>query len=535
MARVYYPQARAILQVVFDGFGDAASDTEPVIIDVIPKSVSVQRNGYQQPDAWELTFEGSDLPVDPQQIRAGSVEIFLYSTDGVAKGSTILSRQFTNVDDPAALTGRTPSDATAVELGMADHKKFAMGAKPTIAGQFDDVSCEFTTSGRWVTISGQDYTLFLKGRQWPPKSTSVFRGKVNAKTGKQAGGKKNGKLVGVARRIPTGKRLDQILEDILAEADPSGRLKLTPKNLDVTTLPTVGDGETRGNQRGIPVKEQTSYWDVMYKLATRYGCILYVSGLDVVLAKPKNITSNAVTDLRKLHWGHNVDSLRISRSLGKEKVPRIVVRGYDQKQRKTVTETYPENDQEIPAGTLGVNQDEYQIIPVYGITDRRVLRQMAENLFHIIGRGEHKMVVSTRDLRDQNDKSILDLEPGDAVDVDFVDFNREVLANPKVSEQAKAQHLVDRGYNPTVAQVIAGNYSRLFGNKRPMRVREASFSYDTDSGIQIELELTDFIVINGVRTADNQVSRADARAEKMVTTQGEPVTNDILTAQKGVF
>jgi hypothetical protein len=71
-SRIYYPQARTTLNVVFDGFGPTAKDTPPKIIDVIPVDLSVQRNAYNQADGWEVTFDADDFPIDPRLVRSGA-------------------------------------------------------------------------------------------------------------------------------------------------------------------------------------------------------------------------------------------------------------------------------------------------------------------------------------------------------------------------------------------------------------------------------------------------------------------------------
>jgi len=490
MARLYYPQARAILQVVFDGFGDSAQDTPPKIIPVLPRAVTVQRNSYKQADSWELTFEANDLPIDPQLVRAGSVEIFLLNLSAQDETRTVLGRLFTVLDEPGR--PRDAVDEIALELGVQASAKdrFTFGRSPTIAGLFDGHSMELSSSGKWVTIQGQDYTAFLIGRKWPPTQR------------------------GTARRIPTGQRLDQLLARLLAEADPEGRLRIDPRHIDAARLPIVGAGEVRSHRRGIPIAEETSYWDVLYKLATRYGFILFVDGLDVVLTQPKNFRDAYEPGVKRLQWGHNIESLHLDRSLGKEKVPRIVVKAYDDKTKKLITVEFPERQQAGPAGTLGVNEDEFQIVPIYGITDRAALRRAAENLFNLLGKSERRVQLATRDLKDTRDQDLTDLKAGDAVTVEFDDFNREVLANPNIPRQAKVEHLVARGYGEAIAQTLAEHYDRLQFLARPLRIREVTYEWDVDQGLSIEMELVDFVVVDGMRAAENKATRRGTRQDR---------------------
>ena len=533
--RIYYPAARGILQVVFDGFGADARDSDPYVIPVLPKSVVIHRNSYRQADSWEMTFEANDLPIDPQLIRAGAAEIYLFSMPTLDDERRVPSRQFSGGEDPVHANRRPATGALEVELGMARAKdRFTFDNRPMIVGLFDDHSIEMSNQGKWVTISGQDYTAYLIGKQWPPTDR------------------------GTARRIPTGKRLDVWLGDILREADPDRRLTVLTENIRPSELPMVGAGEVRTNKRGIPIEQETSYWDVIYKVVTRYGFITFVRGLDVVITRPKNIHDLASHDVKRLAWGNDVETLKLTRHLGKERVPRIVVKGYDPKRREGITVEYPDgalkkraktfkpsasgrttSTEKIKAATKHRTtketlrlEDEFQIIPVFGVSDRAVLRRMAENLFQLLGRSERRMVVTTRDLRDMEGASLMDVTSGDAVEVEWLDFNRELIASPDVPESSKFQHLVSRGFNETVARAIASQYTKLLGIKRPMRVREVTYEFDVEDGLSIEMELIDFVVVDGTRDADQCTPRKQSRAERIRDAQGRPIGNPALETRR---
>jgi hypothetical protein len=514
-ARAYYPQARAILQVVLDGFGSTARDTKPLIIPCLPKALTIQRNSYNMADGWEATFDAGDLPFDPTFIRAGSAELYLFQLTEVEQRIVDRRDPLSELDnagdkprDPvdtamleaANLAGAVGLEGLASDIrGRLSRDRFTYGNKPAIAGLIDLPRLSMSSDGRWVTLRGQDYTQHLMSLQWPPLPN------------------------GRARRIPTGKRIDELLGEILAEADPGGRLSVTLRGCDESDLPVVGEGEIRGNRRGIPVTGDTNYWEVMYKVATRHGFILYVDGLDVVLAKPRNLDADAAGRIKRLAWGANLVSLELERELGKEQSPTIVVRGYDPKTMEVVTVEYPEGEfhraakaGDKPGKTAATkassstsskgkvtttvrNRDEYQIVPAYGVTDRAQLRRMAETYYHLRGRAERRVVAVTHDLRDLRDSDMLTVTAGDACTIEWDDFNREVMANPQMNAGAKLDHLVARGFNTEVAQAIVDAYDRLQGLERPLRFKEGTITYDVESGVEIEFELADFIVINGIR------------------------------------
>ncbi len=533
MSRVYYPQVRAILQVVLDGFGPSAVDTPPLIVPVIPMTATIHRNSYKQADSWELTFEGNDLPLDPRLVRAGAVEIYVFAVPGIDDDQRLISRKETLLADPA-FTPRDAIDELALEVGLPSGKdRFTWGNKPMIFGLFDRAALNMDDKGKVVTIAGQDYTAHLASLQWPPTPA------------------------GRARRIPVGQRLDRTLEALLAEADPTGRMVIDVRGVPRASLPTVGAGEVRHNRRGIPIEQDTTYWDVMYKLATRYGLILFVDGLDVVLSRPRTISAQAQTQIKRMAWGRNLESLELSRDLGKEQSPDIVVQGYDENGRKGITVGYPGQQDAINAADAAAlrtskhgkttaktrtkehtrvskkgkvtttvrKRDEYQIVPAFGITDPAVLRRMAENLYNLLGRAERKVVFRTKDLTDLQEADMIGLVAGDAVTIEWDEFNREMLADPRTTEAAKIEHLVERGYGRAVAQEIATSYGKLesLGINRPLRVREATIEYDGESGISIEAELADFILIDGQRDSNLKPTRASTRASRITDNDGRPV------------
>lgn len=530
-SRIYYPQARAILQVIFDGYGASARDSQILVIPVLPKSVTVHINSYKQADSYELVFDAGDLPIDPRLIRAGAAEIYLFATAGITDDTRVLSRRNPLIDpDPGDTLARSVLGTLGLESAIPTSRdKFTLNNKPRIAGTFDESDVELSSSGKWVTIKGQDYTAFLAGTQFPPMPN------------------------GTARRIPTGRRLDLIVRDLLGEADPDGQLSVDVRGLDPAKMPIVGSKETRGNKRGIPVEQATSYWDVIYKLVDRHGLICYVDGLDVVITQPKTITDRDVGSIKRMAWGKNLEHLSMKRRLGKEQAPTIVVKSYDPSQGKTITVEFPEG--QIDRSTLFSvsnkgktkverrvkestrksksgkvkttvrERDEYQIVTVRGITDVESLKRIAETRYHLLGKAERTVTATTRDLRDLKFADILSVSAGDAFTIEWDEFNREMLADPKIPEARKVAHLVSRGFNAAIAAEIAKRYELLAGLDRPLRFKEGTISFDVDDGISIEMELQDFMVLDGIRT-DSGAARTPTLEKKrtaMVKADGTPV------------
>lgn len=470
---LYRPTARAVLTVVFDGQG--ADDSKPKLFTVVPKRAEIIRNSYRQADSWSLTFDALDFPVDPQQVRGGTADVFIFHTE------------------------KFESDTRLFDQERGTFSGLLANRKPSISGPWDDHNIEYSESGRWVTLSGQDYTAILAGKQWPPTDA------------------------GTARRIPTGRGLDVILTEILAMAIPQHQLRLVVEGL--TDLPNVGKDESKTNGRGIPIEQDTSYWDVMYKLATRHGCILFVRGNEVVLTRPKNLEDAKRGKVKRIAWGKNLEHLRMERRLNiHERSPRIIVHGWDPKKREIIRVEYPdtklkkkarefkpsEADQESTVEKLRTSsrrrrtttetvtlEDQYKVVTIFGISDPVVLQQAAKSMYLLLGKGERVLTARTRDLQDLDGNDMLDITAGDAVRVEWDDA--QSLRDPNLTQEQRYARLTAAGFSPSVAGEISKNYNLLLGNDRPMRFQEGTIEYDADEGISIEMQLWDFVVVDGIR------------------------------------
>lgn len=540
---VFRPQCRAILQVILDGFGDSVQDSEIQVIPILPKSCTIHINSYKQADSYELVFEANDLPFDPGIIRAGAAEIFLFdSPSNNAPGVRVLDRAHPlSSVDPGGTRPRSQTESLDLDLGI-NADEFTLSYKPRIVGTFDDDDLEMSESGKWVTIRGQDYTAFLRAIQWPPNAG------------------------GTARRIPSGKRLDLIVEDLVAEADPDGQLAVAVRGLDASTLPTVGgNNEVATNKRGIAVKQETSYWDVIYGLVERYGFICFVDGLDVVISRPKTITDKDVSSVRRLVWGRNLEHLTLKRHLGKEQAPTQVVRCYVPG-KGTLTAEFPDGQIDRSGVFVGHalgkggkggklsfkrrvkerttiskkgkvkttvrERDEFSIVTVHGITDPAVLRRIAENRYHLLGKAERIVTAKTRDLKvltgDTRDgvlANLLEVSAGDAFTVEWDEFNSEMLQNRDLTDAVKEARLRARGYQAGVAAAIVRHFGILQAMVRPLRFKEGTIEYYAEKGVSIELQLQDFLVLDGIRGDSGAVRKPTLvqRRESLRKPDGKPV------------
>lgn len=461
---IIYPECRINLSAVFDGFG--GPDEPRVLPDIIPHSVNVHLNSYKEADTWEVVFDAKRFPFSPEVIRSAAIEIFLYN-----KTSLVTPLHWYDTDNLL------------------------------VTGLVDQATLTEDKDGGKISITGRDYTALLIDRQWDP-----------TKSGK--GG-----------RVPDGF-LQDVVQQLVDEAtgfDRTGRT-LTVKMFDepdagiqttsisksvtqktVTTKIQTTKSKTR-KKRGVSVKADSNYWDVIYKLCLSYGFIVFVKGFEVWITKPHVLQSLAATQYR-VAYGRNLEKLEVERKMSKEAVPQIRVRSYDPKTFSVIEGVFPaEND--IAAQQkgkdkkgkgggfitgIGTKREEYKVFTVPDVKDQKVLEDIARTTYYTLARGEGVVRFQTPHLTDSEDQDLLKMRPGDSVEIKWDAFNAEIMLDPKISRQQKVSTLLSLGYSADVADLVAEQYAKLDYFRQPFYVKEVNFTWDKDQGCSVDVEAMNFI------------------------------------------
>lgn len=452
---VYYPQARINVSAVFDGFG--GPDKPLVFDDVLPQSFSVHLNSYKEADTWEVSFNSKFFPFSPELLRSAAVEIYVHQAD-------------------SAMAPFSFAEENLLVTGLVDQGTLAQGR-----------------DGGIVTLEGRDYTALLIDRQWDPTES------------------------GHKGRIPVGLPLDQVVQQLVDEAvqaDKIGRT-LTVEFFDaevspitgridpiitkkkVTQKPITGSGRSRRKSRGVAVKSDSNYWDVIYKLCMSYGFIVFVKGFKVIISKPHVLQASAQDKIHRVAYGKILETLESERALAKEAVPQIRVRSYDTKTKTVIEGRFPEEKELVTTG-VGTKKEEYTVMTVPGISDEHQLKEIARTAYHTIARGEGKIRFTTKHLKDLPDpfgiqRDFLHLRPGDPVRVEWDTFNEEVLADKSVSAAKKIGALIEMGYSSTIAQIVADHFERLAFFRQPFYTKEINYTFDAQQGLAIDVEAMNFI------------------------------------------
>lgn len=460
-----YPECRVNLSAVFDGFG--GPDEPKVITDIIPFSANVHLNSYKEADSWEVVFDAKLFPFSPEVFRGAAIEIFIYN----------------KMDQTTALetTDKLSTDSLVV------------------TGLVDNAVLTQDMDGGKVSLSGRDYTALMIDRQWDPTES------------------------GKGGRVPDGD-LEEVVQQLVDEATNSeltGRTLLVKfidegagpsvSNVATTvtrkkqTIPKTTKAKTR-KKRGVAVKADSTYWDVIYKLCLSYGFIVFVKGFEVWITKPHVLQDIAKTQYR-VAYGRNLEKLEVERKLSKEAVPQIRVRSYDPKTKTVIEGRFPaEKDIEAQkkgkdkngkgGGFLtgvGTKREEYKVYTVPDVKDVKVLTDIAKTTYYTLARGEGVVRFTTPALYDSNGQDLLKLRAGDSIEIKWDAFNAEVMMDPNKTREQKLNTLLSLGYSYDVAALVAEQYIKLDYFRQPFYVKEVNITWDKDQGAKLDVEAMNFI------------------------------------------
>lgn len=436
---VYYPRCFAAISAILDGRG---AEDQRIIDRVAPQSATMHLNGFNEADTWELVFDARALPFDPDLLKSVAVEIYLYGA-------------------PSLQDNRT---------------SWATPENRVIAGLNDEGEIDLSATGRWVRMSGRDYTGILLDIDWDPR-----------------------------QRIQSGQRITKTVEDIIAAYVPSegpfaSRFEVAYESDDPE--PVVGAAyRATTKQNGQHVRPGKKVWDVIYELALRYGFLAYVDGERIVITEPRIQTVASLSEAPRMAYGRNLGNLHISRRFGRDRVPVVLATSYDPKTRRRFEERWPRSGDGVDTA-IGIRKNEVQrVIAPPGITDRGVLRRFARTRAENLGRAEATYSWRTHHLRalpaNASDPiegpSLLQLRAGDAVVVQFDPFNLEEMRT--LTPAQIAEHLRAQGYTSQVAQAVASNFLRLQQFQQPYYTKTVEYQWDSSSGLVISWEGKNFAFV----------------------------------------
>lgn len=466
---LYYPHAWAVLEVIFQ------FDTESPQLIVAPiRRATLHSNDYRNADTWELTFSSRVLPLDPDMIFSLAAEIYLFDAGKVTS-------------DPEPFIS---------ELDEAGNLKYL-----EMAGLAIEAELSFDEEGGTFVIHGEDYTGLLISREWPSKETTI---KVGS---------------------PIDATVQQLVDEAVFAKDHGGstlRVVFRPDSL-MPTAPIVGHGFTTAWKHGIPVDQGSSYWDAIYKLCMKHGCIVSVRGTDVVISAPATLTDDRAKAARRVAHGRSLQSLTIKRNVGHRPAPTIIASSFDPETRTVIEASWPPHSESTsrarnvkrpkgspPApkqlkarayagkqrrpmlhGTGQVKDEIKRVLPPPGITSVDALKSYVRAYHAQVSRGESEIHFTTKRLTDLDGQRMINVRTGDAVWIEWDQF--QGMEMRQLSEDARYERLVRLGYHEDIAGVIARNFNSIEMISRPFYVAEASKEWDHQDGLSLEIEAINYV------------------------------------------
>lgn len=125
-----------------------AKDNLSQVMNIIPKTCSVEMPGYRQANKFSVTLEYKDFPIDPRVMRAIDVEVHLGAIEagkfglGITENILPTKRRQSYLD--TRTQGGTVNEATLLMSGLVD-----------------TITSEHTASGSLVHMEGRDYRGIL--------------------------------------------------------------------------------------------------------------------------------------------------------------------------------------------------------------------------------------------------------------------------------------------------------------------------------------------------------------------------------------
>lgn len=502
-------------------------------IDVQPIGSTRKVNSYRMADELTVTLDWKSIPFDSRLVR--SILCFHY------EGTVPATPWATGVpeEDP------TSPDPTGYLVP-------ATGENLRFVGLADDIS-DSHGGGDTVTLNFRDLTaLLIDGRVPPTKQKRIQRGQT---------------VVDAIRSIldinPSIKALIRgpFLEGItvgelpVLGPDSYPKLAVSAKEKHRQAQSGGSPSATRKQSKGGASAE--SYWDAITDLAVAHGVHPVIRADRLVLFRPRTLFSEnpdsftvpgapafpppgsqrarlePEINVRRMVYGRNIEKVSFKRKMSRMKVPAIEVRAVnpdaENRRDRLIKVTHPPFPRYVsktdPSGANPTK--EVQVITVQGITDERILRDIAEQAYEGIGRQELGLSFSTNDVSSFSDAPGFDpnlnpdllalqagdpirliIEPRDGTDVTIrtmaelsqrVGRTRRSAGPGRPDLTDPVRFLVAQGFRPDVARQFAAvlasaNLTDVF------RVNAATISFDKDSGFSISIDMRNYIRVRADRT-----------------------------------
>jgi hypothetical protein len=519
------------------------TDSFTVIANRVPKKANFTLPHPRSAPTFNLTFDYIEFPIDPSLIRAVGVEIHIgaVSSEDFARGMKgevdedgrpfSILKTTTDIVDP--FTGRKMvNDATLLFYGTADTWEVEHGE-----------------NGASVVIEGREIRAILIDTKVVPKDVQKVK-LDNPIT----------EVIGDLLQTVPFENSFRLVAATLENEWPNGiqpspgdadgmtavRLKAAARR-GAKTKEKIAKGDSAGVQTGDKATQsspdnggQASYWDLITNYCELVGGMPHIIGsmlwirpvhrvFDVVDPNSKVPTPFAggiprasgeeTFRVRRMVLGRDIKRLKISRKFGGVAVvPTVQTISYDDKgvgKQRLIFGQWPPNGSESADAKADA---ELLRVPMWGITSKDRLTQIARGIYEEIGRGETGGQAESGRLAsfagDNTDPDLLRLRP-----LEPVEFVVEASAlRGSMPIAADVNRLAGLSFSAEVDELhkILGDkaLARAFVSLARGAVREVlryyqvvGVSYDWDKGLKTSLSFQNYIVPRHKETAVSDLAK----------------------------
>lgn len=262
----------------------------------------------------------------------------------------------------------------------------------------------------------------------------------------------------------------------------------------------------------VPTHPKTDAWAVWLQCCGMLGLLTYIDKDQCIVTPATNYYTEQ--NPPRLIWGHNIRELEESRQTI-QTGSGIGVTSFDPITGKTIEALWPPegdprvNKKHLKAGkknqTAAAERDneKREYFEYWGVTDPTMLLKIAERIWEERSRQEFSGQATTSEMStlrvDGASFDMLQLKAGDSIRVDFEEGGRHFLAQLP-SDAARQIYLVDHGYEPALAALLARNIVTFDSIDSTFFVTKVETTIENDEdGVTVDLAVN---YVNSIQIDD---------------------------------
>lgn len=474
---------------------------------IIPIRATLSLNGIRTASTLSAEIPFADLPVEPRMVRGVGVEFYLGTvtadefrrgvagetreSDGGAEPLTIIPKEY--------LDGFGRSRTNLRFRGWVDSwdVNYGADAQPT------------------VKLECRDNSTLLIDTECPPLLT------INPK-----------------------KPLDEAFADYLAYFPQFAglRVEYRPTGAEVPVyIKALQKAAFKAYIGPMFSGGKLSVWDYFTDMAGVLGHTVRFDGETCIIQQSKTLYSDAFPrrpddpfqgrslpsgrsiPYRLFVYGRNLAEWNMKRKFTVAGPTTIEVRCYSTSLKRLLVVRYPFKKERLERGLPGflLPDEKIQVFNVQGISDEKVLRAKAQDIYEQLGRNEIELTLRTRDLGSFGggllDPDLLDCKVGDTVAFEIArdDVTAEANTLSEIQKQSAVKesayaYIKKFGYSDDFAQMYANAITNQFLLPY-FRVKRMDFDWSIDSGIDIGITAINYLVVPSASLPDGEETTPETR------------------------